>query len=69
MADKNKKVPYKYGEKIDPNNKDKLYILCPECCEFCYCPSQEDTDLICPNGHTWHLKRKGGERFMTKGKC
>jgi len=51
-------VPYRYGEKVDFQNKGKDYKLCPEsgcgkpAVSWCRC-SRSDTN--CSAGHSWHL--------------
>ena len=75
MADKDsvqsvkKPVPYKYGEEIDFSSDKKCIFMCPECpecSEFYYFPSPEDSFCFCPSGHTWYWELVDGKFFMRK---
>lgn len=62
------RVPYKYGEKVDHQDKTRDYALCPEpLCglhsqRVCKCPCANSE---CPNGHEWHI---GSGDIVTRGK-
>jgi hypothetical protein len=62
------KIPYKFGERIQPYSKKKSYLLCPECGQpvklQCLCPIQ---DSMCENGHKWHLEFREGKAIVTRG--
>lgn len=62
------KIPYKFGEKIQPYSKKKSYLLCPECSQpvklGCLCALQ---DSVCENGHKWHIEIQDKKLIVVKG--